>query len=259
MGIIKSHSDRKALYEAGKITRLVLDTLGETLQPGVSTIALETLANQILSQHRSTAPFKSYHGFNHAICVSINDEIVNGPPSRERLLQAGDVVSIATAAEHRGIHAKAARTYYINESKNGPLPENIERLLRGTDAVLQAATAKFSQVDTLNGLLAVVPETAEKFKLTVIEKLGGAGIGKKLHDAPATPNAPDDLTETIPLQWGLCFTIMPMFSLGNDATYREHADGWTFVTNDGALSAHFADTFLVSKEGLLNIARPEAT
>lgn len=256
MGIIKSHSDRKSLQEAGKITEQVLHELGEMLAPDVSTLALETKANQMLSQARSTAPFKTYHGFNQAICVSINEEIVNGPPSRGRLIRAGDVVSIATAAEHRGIHAKAARTFYVGKNPaEPPTPEPLERLLKGTEAVLLATPRQAEQAQTLNDLLTVVPNTAKTYGLTVIQNLGGAGIGKKLHDAPATPNTPEDLQAVVPLEIGLCFTIMPMFSIGPDPTYQDHADGWTLVTGDGSCSAHFADTFLVTEQGLVNITR----
>jgi methionyl aminopeptidase len=256
MGIIKSHSDRKALQQAGEITQRVLKALADLLAPGVSTLTLETEANRMLSQHRSSAPFKGYHGFNQAICVSINDEIVNGPPSRERLIQSGDVVSIATAAEQRGIHAKAARTFYINST---PPPTDIRRLLEGTAAVITTAQSRATQVQTLNQLLSVTPETAAAHGLTLIANLGGSGIGKKLHDQPAIPNSPDDLNETIALQPGLCFCLMPMFSLGPNTDYQTHADGWTLVTTDGSLSAHFADTLLVTDSGLINITRSSAT
>jgi len=254
--MIKNHSERKALQHAGGITQLVLTELGQVLTPGVSTITLESLANRLLSMHRSTAPFKSYQSFNHAICVSINDEIVNGPPSRERWIQAGDLVSIATAAEHRGIHAKAARTFYVGNPATEPsVTENISRLLQGTDAVIAAAQTRASQVKTLNELLEIVPETASSYGLTVIRDMGGSGIGKKLHQSPPTPNSPADLTETVPLVSGLCFTLMPMFSLGENADYLEHADHWTLLTADGSLSAHVADTLLMSEDGLLNITR----
>jgi methionyl aminopeptidase len=255
--MIKNHSERKALQQAGEITQLVLTELRQALAPGVSTMTLESLANRLLSMHRSTAPFKSYQGFNHAICVSINDEIVNGPPSRERWIQGGDLVSIATAAEHRGIHAKAARTFYVGDpaATETAINENVNRLLQGTDAVIAAAQTRASHVKTLNELLEIVPETALSYGLTVIRNMGGSGIGKKLHQFPPTPNSPADLTETIPLKPGLCFTLMPMFSLGENADYLEHGDGWTLLTGDGNLSAHVADTLLMSDDGLLNITR----
>lgn len=248
MGILKSHSDLRALKEAGRITREVLEALREHCQPGVPLMELEQLANRLLAKNRSTAPFKSFEGFNHAICVSINEEIVNGLPSRERLIQAGDLVSIATAAEYRNIYAKAARSFLVGGQHN---PE-AERLISGTEAVIRQAVEQSRQVQSLRDLLAVIPETARQYELTVIEGLGGSGIGKRLHDAPAVPNNPADLEEDVPLTSGLCFTLMPMLTLGKPEM-KVSEDGWTYVTTDGALSAHFADTLLMTEEGLENI------
>jgi methionyl aminopeptidase len=254
MGLIKSFADVRCLKEAGRIVRELLEILGAEAKPGVSTVALEVTANRFLAQHRSSAPFKTFERFNQAICVSLNEEIVNGPPNRERLICEGDVVSIATAAEHRGIYAKAARTFYIGSEPS----DDIQRLLTGTatviaQAIQQSSVHSSSPVTTLNDLLRVVPETASQFGLTVIRDLGGAGIGKKLHDAPPIPNDPAALQETIPLRPGLCFTLMPMLSLGNNPDCELHEDGWTLVTNDRSTAAHVADTLLMSGEGLINI------
>lgn len=251
MGILKNHSDIRSLNEAGCILREVLAALDEGMQPGASTVELEQIASRILSANRSTAPFKSFDGFGHAICVSINDEIVNGPPSRERILQSGDLVKVATAAENRGIHTKAARTKLIGDPP--PAGYAIYTLLEGNSAVIPEAINRSQSVSTLNELLQVIPEMAERYSLTVIKGLGGFGIGKKLHEPPLVPNTPSDLTDTVPLQPGLCFTLMPMFSLGEDPESFTHEDGWTYVTNDHAVCAHFADTLLMTENGLINI------
>lgn len=248
MGILKSPTDIRSLRAAGKITAMVLDSLREICQPDLPLIELEMLACRLLAQHRSTAPFKSFEGFNHAICVSINEEIVNGLPSRERLIQAGDVVSIATAAEQRNIYAKAARTFRVGEQP----PDDVIRLLNGTADVISKAIENSRTETTLNGLLRVVSETAEAYDLRVITGLGGSGIGKQLHDAPLVPNHPTDLEEVVSLTPGLCFTLMPMLTLGG-TDMRLAEDGWTYVTSDGALSAHFADTLLMTESGLERI------
>lgn len=248
MGLLKNQSDLRALRQAGEITQTVLDALQAACQPGVSLPSLEQLANQSLAQHRATAPFKSFNGFKHAICVSINDEIVNGPPSRQRQLQPGDLVSIATAAEYRNIHAKAARSFWVGAP---PKPE-LSALVDGTTAVIQRVVAAGSSFKTLNELLTLVPQTAQEFGLNVIAGLGGSGIGKQLHEAPDVPNNPADLDIRVPLTPGLCFTLMPMFSLGS-TRFKEADDGWTFLTEDGSLAAHVADTLLVTEQGLENI------
>lgn len=249
MGIIKSQSDIRALKEAGRVTQSVLSALCESCIPGTSTLVLEQLANRLLSQHRSTAPFKSFDGFNHAICVSVNEEIVNGPPSRERILKEGDLVSIATAAEHRGLFGKAARTVYVGAHPSS----EISGLLQAGRQVIEQAISRSTQVSTLNELLKVIPETAAQFGVSVIPDLGGSGIGKKLHDWPSVPNNPADLDENISLREGLCFTLMPMLSLGGSVPSVTHADGWTLLTGDGAVSAHVADTLLMTSGGLQNL------
>lgn len=248
MGLLKNQSDLRALKQAGKITQTVLAALQEACQPGLQISALEQLANQRLAQHRSTAPFKSFNGFNHAICVSINDEIVNGPPSRHRELQAGDLVSIATAAEHRNIHAKAARSFWVGSPAQPDFPD----LIAGTNAVIQRVVADGPSLKTLNELLAIIPQTAQDYGLSVIAGLGGSGIGKQLHQAPDVPNDPADLQTVVPLIPGLCFTLMPMFWMGG-TQFKVAEDGWTFLTEDGSLAAHVADTLLVTEHGLENI------
>ena len=247
MSLLKSRTDLRSLEEAGRIAAEVLDALLDAARPGVSTLGLETMANRELARHRSSAPFKQFDGFNQAICVSLNDEIVNGPPNRERILKENDLVSIAIGTESRGIHGKAARTKYLGH----PVPEDIQRLLTGTEAVFARAIEASKTASTLNEVLAVVPATAEAYGLTLIEKMGGAGIGKKLHQAPIVPNNPSEFTDPIPLQVGMAFTMMPMMSLGQDPTYRTHEDKWTLITSDGALSAHFAETLLMTENGLV--------
>lgn len=248
MGVLKSPTDLRSLKEAGKITSAVLAALKDACQSGISITTLEKLANQLLAKYRSSAPFKSFEGFNHAVCVSINEEIVNGSPSRDKTLKEGDLVSIATASEYRNIYAKAARTFCVGNAPH----HDAKRLLTGTASVIESAIEKSRVVKTLNELLQVIPEIAQNHDLRVITGLGGSGIGKHLHDWPVVPNHPTDLEEEISLTPGLCFTLMPMFTLGNSAM-KLAEDGWTYVTEDGSLSAHFADTLLMTENGLENM------
>lgn len=250
MGILKSNSDIRYLTEAARLAGTLCDALMDMAVPGTDTLALEAEAGRLLAKHRSSAPFKQFEGFGHAICVSLNDEVVNGPPSRVRTLQAGDVVSIALGTELRGLHGKVARTRVLGEGS-----PDTRRLLEGTAACFERAVQRAQSVETLNELLAVIPETAAEYGLSLVERLGGTGIGRKLHDFPPTPNHPADLEETIPLQPGMAFTLMPMFSLGTPGPYRVHGDGWTYCTHDGSLAAHMAETMLMTEAGLLILSR----
>ncbi len=246
MGVFKSRTDRQALRVSAQAAGLICDTLITAAQPGVSTVELEAMANRLLAQHRSTAPFRLFDGFNHAACISLNDEIVNGPPSRNRVLSTGDLVSIAVGTCIKGIHGKAARTAYLGE----PSPD-IQRLLTGTREILTFSEA----TPSLKALLENIPRIARKHSLSVIQNGGGCGIGRQLHEAPGTPNDPGSLSEDLPGVNGLAFTLMPMMSLGPTGEWTLHEDGWTQVTADGELSAHFADTFLWTEEaGLENLS-----
>jgi methionyl aminopeptidase len=204
-------------------------------------------------------PFKQFANasnqlFGFATCISLNDEIVNGLPSQERLIQSGDIVSIATAAEHRGLYAKAARSFFVGTLSP---PEAITRLLSGTRLAIEQAVINAGQCNTLNDLLCYIPQVAASFQLTVIEMMGGQQIGKKLHGEIPTPNNPKELDWVVPLQPGLCFTLMPMFSLGTQSAIQVGKDGWVYHTADGALSAHVAETLLMTESGLVVITRSE--
>lgn len=256
MAILKNHSDLTALRKAGHIVNTVLAELQTACLPGTTTMALEKLAEHLLQRQRSSAPFKQFLNvnnqlFGYATCISINEEIVNGIPSENRMLQEGDVVSIATATEYRGLHAKAARTVFVGEAP----PENIKRLLNGTEAVLQNVIACSKDATTLNALLQCIPDTAKAFGLTVLEEMGGQEIGKKLHGHLPTPNYPEVLQEVIPLQVGQCFTVMPMLSLGHNPAIKVHQNGWTYCTQDDQISAHIAETLLMTTAGLCVITQ----
>lgn len=248
MALLKNRTDIQALMHAGKTAGKICDELLQAAQPGISTMALEQLANRLLQLSRSTAPFKSFHGFGHAICVSLNDEIVNGPPSRDRTIQEGDLVSIAVGTCINGMHGKAARSNYL-----GVPTADIQRLLKGTQETFAQVTAKSMQTNSLRSLLEEIAAVAEAYQLSVIKDSGGCFIGRQLHEAPSVPNLAKELAEDVQLSAGMAFTLMPMMALGG-GDYVVHEDGWTQVTADGSLSAHFAETMFMTDEGLIIIS-----
>ncbi len=250
MGIFKSRTDLQYLRQAATAAGVVCDALMAEAQGGVSTVTLEQMANKLLQQHRSLAPFKSFEGFGHASCISINDEIVNAPPSRERILKEGDLVSIAVGTNIRGFHGKAARTAVIGKSF-----EDADRLIQGTRQALDAIVAKSAETNSLKSLLGEIGLKAQQYRLRLIKGTGGFAIGKSLHEIPYLPNHAEDLEQDITLPIGMALVFMPMMTLGETSDWVEHEDGWTQVTADGALSAHFADTFLMTEAGLVNLSR----
>jgi methionyl aminopeptidase len=245
MGILKNNTDQRLLKEAAQIAGSVCDELINNAQPGMSTVTLEQLANRLLGLRRSLAPFKDFDGFGHACCISLNEEIVNGPPSRERILKEGDLVSIAVGSNCRGVHGKAARTAYLGNS----VPSDIERLLAGTQAVFHEISKAPLKPQTLKDLVALIAQSAADHDLRIIKGSGGAGIGKALHDNPYIHNIPEELTQDVDLVPGMAFTLMPMMTLGSGAWFV-HEDGWTHITEDSALAAHFAETLLVTEAGV---------
>lgn len=250
MGVFKNRTDLQTLQTAGRIAGEVCDALIEAAQPGVSTVELETLANRLLAQRRSSAPFKPFYNFNHAICVSINAEIVNGPPSRERVLTEGDLVKIAIGSCYKGLHGKAARTTYCGE----PSPD-IERLISGTGQAIFAAVEASRTTTSLKAMLKAIAQTAQQYRLTLIDESGGCGIGRQLHEPPLTPNDPDRLEADVDVVPGMAFTLMPMMTLSPHGGWTLHEDGWTQVTHDGDLAAHVADTCLMTDAGLVLLTR----
>ncbi len=249
MTLIKNNTDLKSLRQAGQIAGWVCDEVLKFAEPGFSTLDLDSRANQLLGEKRSSAPFKSFDGFGHSICVSLNDETVNGPPSQERILKAGDLVSIAIGTEYRGMHGKAARTCYLGESP----PEATQRLMAGTEKALEQLAGR--SIETLNDVAYLMADVANSYQLTLVKDSFGTGIGKKLHDAPVVVNNPDELTHPIPVEPGVAFVVMSMMTLSESGEWIELADGWTQVIKDGSLSAHVADAFLVTENGLEILTR----
>lgn len=250
----RNRTDIQTLTEACRITRDVCRELMEAAQPGASTIDLEQLANKLLQQNRSSAPFKQFQGFGQAICISLNTEIVNGPPYRERYLKSGDLVSLALGACYKGIHAKIARTWHLGDD---PPSADVTRLLDGTRTAIDRAMAASRHTRDLRTILEAISQTATDFQLTVLDHLGGAGTGRDMHEEPSLPNQAHLVLDPVKIEPGQALVLMPMFSLGTAPEWLIADDGWTCVTSDGSLSAHFADTLLMTPSGLQCLTRDD--
>ena len=244
MIIRKSAAELEKMRKAGRITADAIEKVMEAVAPGKTTADLDAVAAGYLAEAGAKPSFKGYRGFPATICISINDEIVHGIPSPKRILKDGDLVSLDFGAVWEGFHADSAVTVFVG----GHAPSaDAERLVRTTQAALEAAIQVICPGGRLSDIGHAIERVAEQAGLGIVREYGGHGVGRKLHEDPFIQNfgpagrGPD-------LRPGLVVAVEPMLSLGQDET-RVMADGWTVVTADGSLSAHFEHTIAVTPEG----------
>jgi methionyl aminopeptidase len=227
------------MREAGRLVGEVLTALAAHVAPGVSTGDLDALAEERILQSGGTPAFKGYHGYPASICVSINDEVIHGIPSGRRLLQEGDIVSIDVGASLDGYFGDSAVTLPV-----GQVSETAATLLRVTEEALFKAIERVRPGGRVSDLGHAVQGHIEAYGFSVVREFVGHGIGQRMHEEPQIPNYGEPgrgprLTE------GMVLAIEPMVNAGK-AAVKVLADGWTAVTRDSSLSAHFEHTVAVT-------------
>ena len=232
------------MRRAGRITAGTIEAVLAAVAPGKTTADLDAVAEGYILAQGATPSFKGYKGFPATICVSINDEIVHGIPASKRVLKEGDLVSLDFGAIWEGFHADSAVTVFVGgEAPNA----EAERLVRITEAALDAAIDVIAPGGRLSDIGHAIESVAGPAGLGIVREYGGHGVGRKLHEDPFIQNfgppgrGPD-------LRPGLVLAVEPMLNLGGDET-KIMADGWTVVTADGSLSAHFEHTVAVTEDG----------
>jgi methionyl aminopeptidase len=244
MIIRKSPEELEKMRRAGAIVAGAIERVVAAVAPGVTTLDLDRVAEDHIRAEGATPSFKGYRGFPATICASVNHEIVHGIPSRTRTLHPGDLVSLDFGAIWEGFHADSAVTVFVGGEAPGP---DAERLVRATEAALDAAIGTIGPGAKLSDIGHAIETTAEAAGLGIVREYGGHGVGRKLHEDPFIQNwgppgrGPD-------MRPGLVVAVEPMRNLGGDDT-RVMADGWTVVTADGSLSAHFEHTIAVTEDG----------
>jgi methionyl aminopeptidase len=237
----KSHGEIDLMRRAGAIVAEVLALVESELEEGVSTAYLDEIAERHIRDNGATPSFKGYYDYPASICISIDDEVVHGIPG-ERTVRAGQVVSIDAGAIWQGYHGDAARTFVV-----GGVPDRVQRLVADTRLGLIAGIQAARPGGHIGDISAAVEAVAIPQGYGVVRHYVGHGIGTSMHEAPQVPNyaTPQRGMKLVP---GICLAIEPMFTLGTwECLVRP--DGWTVVTADGSLAAHFEHTIAITEDG----------
>jgi len=253
---LKSRSQIERMRRAGHLVADVLDRLESEIRPGISTAELDALADGLIRAAGGVPSFIGVQGaggpYRHAICVSVDDEIVHGIPGARRIGE-GQVVSIDAGAIIDGWHGDAARSYIV-----GTVPSRVHELVTATREAMFAGIAAAQAGNHIGDVSAAVEDVALAHGLGIIREYVGHGIGTEMHEAPNVPNfrGPGRGRKLEP---GLCLAIEPMLTLGSHVT-RVKPDGWTVVTADGSLAAHWEHTIAITPDGpqILTLNEAEA-
>ena len=236
---IKSAREIERMRVAGKILASVHEELGKALKPGMSTLDIDRLGEELIRSHGCVPSFKNYNGYPASICVSVNDEIVHGIPNSHRIIHEGDIVSLDAGVIYEGYHSDAARTHVV-----GVIDPKAQKLIDVTRESFFEGIRQAKAGNYLNDISSAIQAYAESFGYGVVRDLVGHGIGSHLHEDPEVPNFARK-KKGIRLQAGMTLAVEPMINAG---TWQVSwmSDGWTVVTKDHSLSAHYENTILIT-------------
>jgi methionyl aminopeptidase len=239
MVIRKSSRELVLMREAGRIVALTLALLEERVRPGLDTAELDAVAREFVCEHGAEPSFLGYRGFPASLCVSINEEVVHGVPG-PRVLKEGDIVSLDFGAIHKGYQGDAAITVGV-----GHISEKAQELMDVTRGALAAAIAQCRNGNYLGDVSSSIQTYAESRGFSVVRQYVSHGIGRQMHEDPQIPNYGLPGRGML-LKPGMTFALEPMVNVGTYLT-RVLDDGWTVVTDDGELSAHFEHTIAIAE------------
>jgi methionyl aminopeptidase len=239
MIVCRSAAELEQMREAGRLVGEVLTELAAAVAPGVSTADLDDLAEKRIRQAGATPAFKGYHGYPATICASINDEVIHGIPSGRRVLNEGDIISIDVGASLDGYFGDSAVTLPV-----GQISEDAAALLRVTEESLYKAIEAAKAGKRVSDIGHAVQKHVESYGFSVVREFVGHGIGQRMHEEPQIPNYGEP-GHGPRLAEGMVLAIEPMVNAGS-AAVKVLADGWTAVTRDKSLSAHFEHTVAVT-------------
>lgn len=248
MIFLKSRQEIEIMRTANRIVSEILVDLRERIRPGISTGEIDRVSSELIKKKSARSAFKGYQirpgvpPFPATICVSLNNEVVHGIPSMQRVISAGDVVSLDFGVIYKDFYGDAAITFVLGE-----VDGQVHRLIRTTAAALEAGIEQARVGNRLGDVSAAVQERVEREGFSVVREFVGHGVGRRLHEDPPVPNY-GVRERGVRLREGMVLAIEPMVNNGGPEVMMM-SDGWTAVTRDGSLSAHFEHSVAVTENG----------
>lgn len=241
MGIaIKTEQEIQLMRESCRLLADVFQNLEQAVRPGMSTMEINILGDQLIRKHGCIPNFLHYNGFPASICVSVNDEVVHGIPRKHHILQEGDIVSLDAGLIYKGYHSDMARTFGV-----GQISPEAQRLIDATRQSFFEGIKMARAGNHLHEISNAIDAYIKTFGYGIVRDLVGHGIGKQLHESPQIPNFAQPKRGP-KLRAGMTLAVEPMINMGRaDVEWLD--DDWTVVTADGSWSAHYENTILVTE------------
>lgn len=237
---VKSPREIELMTEAGRILEIVHNEIAKALHPGMTTKEIDEIGEEVIRSYGCVPSFLNYNGYPASICVSVNDEVVHGIPSRHRFIREGDIVSLDAGVIYKGYHSDAARTYGIGE-----ISEEAKKLIEVTRESFFEGIKYAREGNHLFDISSAIGRYAGERGYGVVKDLCGHGIGTALHEAPEIPNY-EIGRKGVKLKAGMTLAIEPMINIGGwEVDWMD--DDWTVVTRDHSLSAHYENTVLITE------------
>ena len=247
---MKNSQQIAAMRKAGRITGEALLVARDAIRPGISTLELDTLIRQHIERQGAKPSFLGLYGFPGSACISINDEVIHGIPSKKRILEEGDIVKIDVGAFIDGYHGDSARTFPV-----GKVSDEAAKLIAVTKQSFYEGMGAVRIGNRVGDIGYAIDTHVQKNGFSVVRRYVGHGVGAEVHESPDVPNygTPGRGPR---LCAGMVIAIEPMVNVGTFEV-RELADGWTVKTGDGKLSAHYENTVALTEDGVINLTEVE--
>lgn len=251
MLILKTDTDARKMRLAGKIAGGALMAAKAAIAPGLSTWELDKIIENYIRSHAAIPSFKGYGGFPGSACISINNVVIHGIPSKDIILKEGDIVSVDVGAYIGGFHGDTAKTFAVGE-----ISAEARQLMDVTENSLKEVMKILKQGVRLGDIGHTIDEFVSRYGYTTVKDFVGHGVGRALHEDPSVPNY-GRAGHGMRLMKGTTIAIEPMVNAGVENVTVDAHDGWTVRTADGKLSAHFEHTFYIDTDGFVILTDPE--